>query len=229
MKHWILALLIMGWVPAAIAAGPEVTIADQPIEVKIVNPQIEVTAEITNDPLLVEVINPTPVSAPARFQLVGFTTAVYDGDLGGVFGFTSKCQLEFPNSRWCDMTEVIATTSIPTGLTGKAWMGTQRETTQLEGCGSPAWTANDSDLICNDGKPHNDSHECALEVRNNPNNCLARTGKLCIDGCCPPKFKKSKQTGNTVNAEGHFNQNIISNLDQACFQFFPLACCALVP
>jgi hypothetical protein len=75
---------------------------------------------VTNDPLDVNVTNPPTAVAP-RWQLVGFTTATYGGNMGGHFGVTAKCQLDFANSRMCTLEEVAATTSIPGGLTGEAW------------------------------------------------------------------------------------------------------------
>jgi hypothetical protein len=85
--------------------------------VAIVEP---VAVEIA-EPLEVEVVNPAPPSPPVRWQLVGFTSATYTGAMGGNFGVTQKCQLEFPNSRMCSQEEVAATTSIPSGLVGSAW------------------------------------------------------------------------------------------------------------
>ncbi len=81
--------------------------------------------EVINEPLAVEVVNPAPPSLPARFQLVGFTSATYPGAMGGNFGVTKKCQLEFPNSRMCSIEEAVATTSIPSGLSGRAWTHAQ--------------------------------------------------------------------------------------------------------
>ena len=66
----------------------------------------------------VEVVNP-----PARFQLVGFTTPTYDGDLGGPLGANQKCQDEgFGGSRMCTTPEVFSTVDIPIGLFGTAWV-----------------------------------------------------------------------------------------------------------
>jgi len=55
-------------------------------------------------------------------QLVGFTAASYTGDLGGYFGATRKCQIEFSNTRMCTSLEVIGTYAIPEGLDGHAWV-----------------------------------------------------------------------------------------------------------
>ncbi len=81
--------------------------------------------EIVNDPLAVEIVNPTSPGPPVRWQLVGFTSATYTGAMGGNFGVTRKCQLEFPNSRMCSIEEAVATTSIPSGLSGHAWTHAQ--------------------------------------------------------------------------------------------------------
>ena len=78
--------------------------------------------EVINDPLAVEVVNPAPPSPPLRWQLVGFTSATYTGNMGGSFGVTQKCQLEFANSRMCIVLEVEQTTSIPSGLVGQGWV-----------------------------------------------------------------------------------------------------------
>ena len=75
--------------------------------------------EIFNEPLMVDVLNP-----PVYWQLVGFTSATYKGKMGGIFGVTQKCQLEFTNSRMCLLDEVADTTSIPSGLSGEAWVNT---------------------------------------------------------------------------------------------------------
>ena len=57
----------------------------------------------------VEVTNPS-----VRFQLVGFTTNQnYNGNLGGWFGATEKCQMDFPGARMCTFDEVRNTTVIP--------------------------------------------------------------------------------------------------------------------
>jgi len=84
--------------------------------------QVPKQVEVINDPLAVEVINPAPPGPPVRWQLVGFTSATYTGAMGGHFGVTQKCQTEFPNSRMCRIEEVAATTSIPSPLSGNAWV-----------------------------------------------------------------------------------------------------------
>ena len=93
--------------------------------------------EVINDPLVVEVVNPAPPSPPVRWQLVGFTSATYPGAMGGNFGVTQKCQLEFPNSRMCSIEEAVATTSIPSGLSGRAWTHAQGAAGAVIFAGSP--------------------------------------------------------------------------------------------
>ncbi len=44
--------------------------------------------------------------------LVGFSSATVQGD-AGVFGMTAACQADFPTSRMCLTTEVIATQALP--------------------------------------------------------------------------------------------------------------------
>jgi hypothetical protein len=93
--------------------------------------------EIVNGPLAVEVVNPAPPSPPVRWQLVGFTSATYPGAMGGNFGVTRKCQLEFPNSRMCSIEEAVATTSIPSGLSGRAWTHAQATAEVVIFAGAP--------------------------------------------------------------------------------------------
>ena len=94
--------------------------------VEVVNPPALQAVEVTNQPDVqaVEIVNPVaPTPAPPmRFQLVGFTTATYTGDMGGHFGVTQKCQLEFADSRMCSGQEAAETTAIPAGLSGQAWV-----------------------------------------------------------------------------------------------------------
>jgi hypothetical protein len=89
---------------------------------------VNVTNDSTNPVEVTGEVSVTNLSAPsgaARFQLVGFTSATYTGAMGGNFGVTQKCQLEFPNSRMCSIEEAVATTSIPSGLSGRAWTHAQ--------------------------------------------------------------------------------------------------------
>ena len=70
----------------------------------------------------VEVTNlPGPGGACAPFQLVGFTAATFTGGQG-VLGFTRACQAEFPGSRMCESQEILATTQLPSTLSGNAWV-----------------------------------------------------------------------------------------------------------
>ena len=41
--------------------------------------------------------------------------------MGGHFGVTQKCQLEFAVSRMCTREEVAATAALPAGLSASAW------------------------------------------------------------------------------------------------------------
>jgi hypothetical protein len=94
--------------------------------VEVVNPPAVQAVEVTNQPDVqaVEIVNPVaPTPAPPmRFQLVGFTAATYNGDLGGTFGAAKTCQLEFEGSRMCSTLEVLDTVDIPAALVGEAWV-----------------------------------------------------------------------------------------------------------
>jgi hypothetical protein len=94
---------------------PLVAQAQTPKQVEVVNlPEVQD----------VWIVGPAaPVSCrEGRFQLVGFTAASYTGNMGGRFGVTRKCQLEFPGSQMCNELEIRETTTIPDGLTGAAWV-----------------------------------------------------------------------------------------------------------
>lgn len=81
------------------------------------------SVEVTNFPTVQDVnVVGGGTSAAARFQIVGFTIATYTGNLGGYFGATRKCQLEFPESRMCNALEVRESTTLPGGLSGLAWV-----------------------------------------------------------------------------------------------------------
>ncbi len=125
MRLFLLTLFTALIVPFAAYSESlkEVIVVNDPLAVEVVNPVTIVEPVIieTIEPIEVEVINPAPPSQPVHFQLVGFTSVAYKGAMGGFFGVTKKCQLEFPNSRMCLLDEVAATTSIPSGLAGKAW------------------------------------------------------------------------------------------------------------
>ncbi|GAG53354.1 unnamed protein product, partial [marine sediment metagenome] len=93
MRLFIVALLTVLFVPVAAFAPPV-----KQVEVTNLPAVQEVTGavEVTNLPSVqdVNVVNaPSPNSA-TRFQLVGFTTQTYTGNMGGYFGVTLKCQLE---------------------------------------------------------------------------------------------------------------------------------------
>ena len=125
--------------------------------------------EVVNDPLAVEVVNPAPAPLPLRWQLVGFTSATYSGDLGGPFGATQKCQLDFPNSRMCvedtvKVREVSETTDIPTGLVGVAWVTDYRAASSQPTTGCESWTigaGNSGHVVNANGTPG--SHTCDAE------------------------------------------------------------------
>ena len=97
---------------------------------------------VTNLPAVQDVFvtNPSAPAPPARFQLVGFTTNQnYDGDLGGWFGATDKCQMDFAAARICTFDEVRNTTTIPALPAGtNAWAGDtcMNWTVGLRGSGS---------------------------------------------------------------------------------------------
>ena len=75
--------------------------------------------EVTNLPAVQDVFVTSP---PVRFQLVGFTPDDYDGDMGGWFGTTDKCQMDFAGARICTFDEVRNTTTIPVLPSGTgAW------------------------------------------------------------------------------------------------------------
>ena len=60
----------------------EVEVINQPLAVELGNVD-PLAVEVTNEPVAVEVVNPPAAPPPVRWQLVGFTTAAYTGDLGG--------------------------------------------------------------------------------------------------------------------------------------------------
>ena len=99
------------------------------------------TVEVINLPEVqdVYVVNP-PDPAPAiqdvfvtnpstgggncegRFQLMGFTTETYTGNMGGHLEVTLKCQLEFPGSRMCTSEEYANSATALSGESGFAWI-----------------------------------------------------------------------------------------------------------
>jgi hypothetical protein len=63
----------------------------------------------------------TAQSTCTPFQLVGFTAATFNGRTG-TLGFTLACQQEFPLSRMCTSEEIVNTQTVPTSLSGPAWV-----------------------------------------------------------------------------------------------------------
>ena len=112
----IFAAVTLAACAALIAVDLSAVAASPSREVQVTNfpsPQfVEGSVEVTNFP---------EPSSPARFQLVGFTTATFTGG-EGVLGFTLACQAEFPGSRMCSSVEVMGTTVVPASLTGEAWV-----------------------------------------------------------------------------------------------------------
>jgi len=204
------------------AHGPPVT------EVEVVNEPLGITGVVdVNQPVeitgAVEVTNlpeNEPMDVP-RFQLVGFTSQTYDGNLGSAFGFTQKCQVEFPGSRWCSFDEARQTTSIPEGLSGRAWIfrsGTGR-------CDD--WTSNDPEFFCRGGifnAPPDPEGEHACRTDTSKGTCVGR-GMTCeANGCCGAgSFVEKTASGDTVDATGGTSSRAF------CDEAISLACCALVP
>jgi hypothetical protein len=63
----------------------------------------------------------TAQSACTPFQLVGFTAATFAGGTG-TLAFTLACQQEFALSRMCTSEEIVNTQTVPTSLSGPAWV-----------------------------------------------------------------------------------------------------------
>ena len=61
-------------------------------------------------------------NAAPVFQLVGFTSATFQGTGTGVLGLTRACQAEFPHARVCTSADVLATTDVPTLSGSDAWV-----------------------------------------------------------------------------------------------------------
>jgi hypothetical protein len=132
------------------------------VEVEVVNQPLEVTGavEVADQPVevtgAVEVSNLPSPSAPARFQLVGFTSATFTGGTG-VLGFTLACQAEFPASRMCTSVEVMETIQLPLEMpVASAWLRPvfQGTSSPLDASGI-AGTA--IDLSCNSWRATNGS------------------------------------------------------------------------
>ena len=96
--------------------APLAVLAQTPKDVNVLNfpdPQnVTGAVEVTNDPLSVEVVNPSPPMPASRFQLVGFTSAMFTGGQG-ILGFALACQEEFAGSRMCSTIEVVETVDVP--------------------------------------------------------------------------------------------------------------------
>ena len=89
-----------------------------------------------------------------RLQLVGFTSAVYDGNLGGVLGSTQRCQIDFPGSRMCTIEEIQETLDLPAPIADFAWMEPRSSSCRGDliindmDVASPQWTCNALDAPC---------------------------------------------------------------------------------
>jgi hypothetical protein len=109
--------MIRSAVVALVAAFLAVHVSAQTIkQVEVINfpdPQ-NVTGQV-------EVTNLPTCEAPARFQLVGFSSETFTGGQG-VLGFTAACGAEFPGSRMCTSVEAMETVRVPSGLSGSAWI-----------------------------------------------------------------------------------------------------------
>ena len=107
---------------AAVVTFPVIATAQTSKQVEVINfpnPQnVAGSVEVTNLPAVqdVNIVGGGTAPSSSRFQIVGFTTANYNGNLGGYFGATQKCQLEFPESRMCNPLEVKESTTLPGGL-----------------------------------------------------------------------------------------------------------------
>ena len=100
----------------------------------------------------VEVSNLTACSGEVR--LVGFTSATLPGN-SGMFGFTQACQVEFPGSRMCTVTEAARTASIPdlSGSNGsQAWVDTDTASNSAS-VNCDGWT-----LLSSSGTAHSVTH-----------------------------------------------------------------------
>lgn len=84
-----------------------VAFGQTPKEVEVINLPAVQDVFVTNPPVV------PPVASVPRFQFVGFTTATYTGNLGGYFGAARKCQIDFPDSRICEIEEAAKTTHVP--------------------------------------------------------------------------------------------------------------------
>lgn len=86
-----------------------------------------------------------------RVEFAGFTSAAYNGNLGGFMGANQKCDLEFPGSYFCQGAEYdLANTSAQPPVNG-AWIDVQVDTNgrrSTSACrfdsGNLAWTSSDA-------------------------------------------------------------------------------------
>ena len=89
-----------------------------------VNVTNEIQAEITSGTVEAELtggeIDVNVVSAPGRYQLVGFTTETFDG-ADGVLTMTQGCQVEFgEHARMCNTVEIMETVNIPSSVMARS-------------------------------------------------------------------------------------------------------------
>lgn len=63
-----------------------------------------------------------PLTSSAGGPAVKITTQTYDGNMGGNFGVTRKCQDEYPKTRMCSVEEVATAIKIPRSFSGEAWV-----------------------------------------------------------------------------------------------------------
>ena len=155
--------------------------------------------EVINDPLAVEVVNPAPPSPPVRWQLVGFTSTSYTGDTG-VLAFTVACQAEFEaGSRMCTSEEVLNTVTVPTALSGSAWV-------------RPVY------------QPFNAEEDSTSTVTTRVLDASGRiAGSTVLRGLSCTGWSDGGGTGLSVDGSGRF---LTTN---NCDDPHPVACCALVP
>ena len=122
MRLFSVALLTALVVPLAAFAQPvkQVEVTNLP------DPQnVTGTVEVTNLPDVqdVNIVDGAASSCEVkRIQLVGFTSTLYTGNLGGVWGSTQKCQLEFPGSRMCTTEEAQTTVNLPASIPEFSWI-----------------------------------------------------------------------------------------------------------
>jgi len=110
----ILPLVALG----TLGAAPAGERPDRPVDLSQ-NPR----PGIGTDPVpLPTPVLPAPTSVENGFQLVGFTGIPFPGNKG-LLNYTLACQAEFPNSRFCTLSEVRETTSVPpVSRCGLAWV-----------------------------------------------------------------------------------------------------------